>query len=80
MSDTADELRESLEAVYWDFNAREPGAVLARMTDDVEWPDGWRSGRHTPTPPTSPRWLLASEISGWCSTATRSPFAARPGT
>jgi hypothetical protein len=44
MSDTADELRESLEAMCRDFNAREPDAVLARMTDDVEWANGWEGG------------------------------------
>jgi hypothetical protein len=36
--------RELLEAVYRDFNARDIDAVLARMTDEVRWPNGWEGG------------------------------------
>jgi hypothetical protein len=36
--------RAMLEVVYGDFNERRMEAVLARMTDDVEWPNGWEGG------------------------------------
>ena len=39
----ADE-REVLQAAYRDFNARNIDAVLASMTEDVEWPNGWEGG------------------------------------
>ena len=34
----------NFEALYRDFNAREIEAVLARMTEDVEWPRVWEGG------------------------------------
>ncbi len=36
--------RSSFEALYRDFNARDLEAVVARMTDDVEWPNAWEGG------------------------------------
>jgi ketosteroid isomerase-like protein len=39
-----DETRQMFEAVYRDFNGRDIEAILARMTDDVEWPNGWEGG------------------------------------
>jgi hypothetical protein len=36
--------RELLEGAYRDFNARRLDAVLARMTKDVAWPNGWEGG------------------------------------
>ncbi len=35
---------ELLQAAYSGFNARNLDAVLARMTKDVEWPNGWEGG------------------------------------
>ena len=40
----SDETREMLESVYRDFNARDIDAILLRMADDVEWPNGWEGG------------------------------------
>jgi nuclear transport factor 2 (NTF2) superfamily protein len=40
----AAEIRAVLEALYRDFNARDADAVLDRMTEDVEWPNGWEGG------------------------------------
>jgi ketosteroid isomerase-like protein len=34
-----------LRQVYADFNARDIDAVLAMMTPDVDWPNGWEGGR-----------------------------------
>jgi hypothetical protein len=34
-----------LRELYVGFNARELDGVLARLTDDVEWPDAWEGGR-----------------------------------
>jgi hypothetical protein len=34
-----------LADVYRDFNARRIDAVLARMTEDVDWPNGMEGGR-----------------------------------
>jgi hypothetical protein len=31
--------------IYDAFNARDIDAVLATMTDDVDWPNGWEGGR-----------------------------------
>jgi ketosteroid isomerase-like protein len=36
--------REILTGAYRDFNARRMDAVLARMTPDVFWPNGWEGG------------------------------------
>ena len=35
---------EILQAAYRNFNARNLDAVLALMTKDVEWPNGWEGG------------------------------------
>lgn len=34
-----------LRGMYDAFNARDIDAVLAAMTDDVDWPNGWEGGR-----------------------------------
>lgn len=34
-----------LRQIYAHFNARETDALLARMTPDVDWPNGWEGGR-----------------------------------
>lgn len=39
-----DEERKVLLAAYHGFNARKLDAVLALMTPDVEWPNGWEGG------------------------------------
>lgn len=36
--------REILRSAYSNFNARNLDAVLALMTQDVEWPNGWEGG------------------------------------
>jgi hypothetical protein len=36
---------ELLRTVYDAFNARDIDAVLAAMTDDVDWPNAWEGGR-----------------------------------
>lgn len=36
---------ELLRAVYAAFNRREIETVLALMSDDVDWPNGWEGGR-----------------------------------
>ncbi len=38
-------MEERIQAFYVAFNAREADAVLAAMTDDVDWPNGWEGGR-----------------------------------
>jgi hypothetical protein len=34
-----------LRGIYRAFNARDIDAVLAALTDDVDWPNGWEGGR-----------------------------------
>jgi hypothetical protein len=34
-----------LRSVYAAFNARDIDTILASMTDDVDWPNGWEGGR-----------------------------------
>ena len=36
---------ESLRSLYRAFNARDIETVLAAMTADVDWPNGWQGGR-----------------------------------
>lgn len=36
--------RAMFEALYERFNARDIDAVLARLTPDVDWPNGWEGG------------------------------------
>jgi hypothetical protein len=36
---------ELLRSMYAAFNARDIDAVLATMTDDVDWPNAWEGGR-----------------------------------
>ncbi|HEY2858081.1 MAG TPA: nuclear transport factor 2 family protein [Terracidiphilus sp.] len=38
------DIRQMLEEMYRDFNARRVEEVLARMVPDVEWPNGWEGG------------------------------------
>jgi len=42
--DTDDSTRVLLERLYERFNARDTDALLAHLTDDVEWPNGWEGG------------------------------------
>jgi ketosteroid isomerase-like protein len=39
-----DDTRAMLETLYEQFNARDIDAVLARLTDDVDWPNAWEGG------------------------------------
>jgi hypothetical protein len=36
---------DMLRSTYAAFNARDIDAVLARLTDDVDWPNAWEGGR-----------------------------------
>jgi hypothetical protein len=36
---------DMLRATYAAFNARDIDAVLARLTEDVDWPNAWEGGR-----------------------------------
>jgi nuclear transport factor 2 (NTF2) superfamily protein len=36
---------QRLRTLYDAFNARDIDAVLAAMTDDVDWPNAWEGGR-----------------------------------
>jgi ketosteroid isomerase-like protein len=42
---TAPDREARLRALYLDFTARDLDAVLAAMSPDVDWPDGWEGGR-----------------------------------
>ena len=42
---TAPSREELLRSLYRAFNARDVDAVLAAMTPDVDWPNGWEGGR-----------------------------------
>ncbi|MHB8694329.1 MAG: nuclear transport factor 2 family protein [Solirubrobacteraceae bacterium] len=35
----------TIEALYTAFNARDVDALLAAMSEDVDWPNGWKGGR-----------------------------------
>lgn len=37
--------REQLTSLYAAFNARDIDAVLAAMSEDVNWPNAWEGGR-----------------------------------
>jgi hypothetical protein len=41
---TDESTREMFERLYDRFNARDIDAVLAHLTDDVDWPNGWEGG------------------------------------
>ena len=41
----ADMNEQRLRELYAAFNARDIDAVLAAMSDDVDWPNGWEGGR-----------------------------------
>jgi hypothetical protein len=34
-----------LRSLYVDFNARDLDALIAAMTEDVDWPNAWEGGR-----------------------------------
>jgi ketosteroid isomerase-like protein len=36
---------DRLRALYAAFNARDAGAVVAAMAEDVDWPNAWEGGR-----------------------------------
>jgi hypothetical protein len=36
---------QTLRALYRAFNDRDIGAVLAALSDDVDWPNAWEGGR-----------------------------------
>ena len=55
--DMDDEAR--LRGMYDAFNARDIDAVLAAMTDDVDWPNAWEGGRVRARPGGGPRVLDA---------------------
>lgn len=38
------DIRQMLNEMYRDFNARRMDQVLARMVPGVEWPNGWEGG------------------------------------
>jgi hypothetical protein len=44
MPDVDHATRAMLESLYARFNARDIDAVLERLTDDVDWPNGWEGG------------------------------------
>lgn len=44
MADTDDSTRAMFERLYERFNARDIDAVLAHLSDDVDWPNGWEGG------------------------------------
>ncbi len=48
---------ERLESLYVAFNARDVDAVLAAMTDDVDWPNAWQGGRLAGTATVRTYWL-----------------------
>jgi hypothetical protein len=37
--------RSFFDALYEAFNRRDIDAVLAKMSDDVDWPNAWKGGR-----------------------------------
>ena len=39
------DVEEQLRSLYVEFNARDADAVLAVMTEEVDWPNGWEGGR-----------------------------------
>ena len=41
---TDHDIRAMLGTLYERFNARDVDAVLAYLTSDVEWPNGWEGG------------------------------------
>ena len=44
MTDTEPAIWTMFARIYERFNARDVDAVLASLTDDVEWPNGWEGG------------------------------------
>ncbi len=40
-----DPIEQQLRSIYASFNARDFDAVLAVVTPDVDWPNGWEGGR-----------------------------------
>jgi hypothetical protein len=55
---SANAIRSMFETLYERFNARDVDSVLASLTDDVDWPNGWGPQRcsassATPRPATA---------------------------
>ena len=44
MPDTGDAIQAMFERLYERFNARDIDAVLAHLTSDVDWPNGYEGG------------------------------------
>lgn len=44
MAETDETTRSMFETMYERFNARDIDAVLAFLTSDVDWPNGWEGG------------------------------------
>jgi ketosteroid isomerase-like protein len=44
MADPDEAVRATLEMLYQRFNERDVDAVLAYLTSDVDWPNGWEGG------------------------------------
>jgi hypothetical protein len=44
MPDVDKGTRALVNRIYHDFNARDIDAVLANLSDDVQWPNGWEGG------------------------------------
>jgi hypothetical protein len=42
---TSPDEQAALRSLYQAFNTREINAVLAAMSDDVDWPNAWEGGR-----------------------------------
>jgi ketosteroid isomerase-like protein len=53
---------ELLRQVYEAFNRRDIESVLARMADDVDWPNGWEGGREHGTAAVRQYWRRQFEV------------------
>ncbi len=70
------EHEEQMRRLYSAFNARDAEAVLAEMTDDVDWPNGWEGGRLSGRDAVRAYWLRQwAEIDG---TVEPTGFELRP--
>lgn len=74
--ETDDRTRARLERLYERFNARDIDAVLASLTDDVDWPNGWEGGYVRGHEEVRDYWTRQwAEIDG---TVTPESFSAQP--
>jgi ketosteroid isomerase-like protein len=56
---------ESMRRLYADFNRHDAEAVLAQMSADVDWPNGWEGGRISGREAVREYWLRQwAEIDG----------------